>query len=213
MKVTLLQTVLLAVCLLVAGQTANATWVTIYIEGVVEYVDDKGNYLEGQIQIGTPITGYYIYNTEMPDSSPDDPVQGNYWHYSSPAGVFLSVGGLQFGTNPADVKFHLFIRNDNPSGDDVYGFGSSSNNTLPSGQIVERIWWQLNDYTHTALASDFLIDVPPNLADWQDNVLGIGADRKFGIGGHITSAVPEPATVLPLVCGSVFAAKLYNKKR
>jgi len=75
---------------------AQAELVTINIEGVVDTVEDDGNYLDGQVNPGNIITGWYTYDTDTPDSNPDDPVQGNYWHYTSPFGISLTIDSFSF---------------------------------------------------------------------------------------------------------------------
>jgi len=188
---------------------ANAELITIQIEAEVTYVEDNGpgdGWLEGKIIPNESIiTGYYIYESTTPDSSPLDQIQGNYWHFSPPAGVFLTVGGFDFITDPCDVEFNMFIRNNNPSGDDIYGFDSLNNMPLPNGSIVDAIYWQLNDHTASALLNDALPLMAPSLTQWQDNVLVIAGDRTYDYGIHarVTSAIPEPATLFLLAAGAI----------
>ena len=194
--------VLTILMLLMAGAVfvpqARAEIITIAITGVVDSVSDSGNYLGGNIHIGSAISGYYKYESTTLDTSPSDPVQGNYWHYASPAGIWLSVGGFNFQTNVDSVSFRIFIRNNNPSGDDIYGIDSRSNIPLSNGTSVEAMWWQLNNHTATALNSDVLPLKPPVLSQWQENDLRLESSRMFGIIAHVTSAevVPEPVSIL-----------------
>jgi hypothetical protein len=198
--------IVLAVCGLVFWPLpANATLITIQIEAVVDSVQDYGNYLEGQINPGDIITGYYIYESTTPDSNPSLDV-GDYEHYISPFGIFLSVSGFDFETDPTNVDFFVEVVNNYPSGD-YYLVGSSDNLSLSNGTLVDRISWQLDDYTGYALSSDALPTTPPALDDWQSNILNISGDRTFGIWAHVTSAVPEPTTFLLLSLGSLLLRK------
>ena len=185
---------------------SRAELITINLSATVNYVEDIGNKLGGKINVGSTITGSYTYESTTPDSSPSDPTQGNYWYYSSPAGIFLTVGGFNFGTNPDYVNFLVSIGN-NASGQDNYLVRSYNNSPLSNGALVGNIDWQLDDHTATVFSSDVLPVTKPVLDQWQTNVLSIyggGADDFF-IDADVTSVeiVPEPATILFLTMGAL----------
>ena len=204
---------IMAVCFCALfASPAQATLITIEIEGVVDSVSDDGNYLEGKIKAGDIIRGFYVYESTTPDSSPLDTVQGNYWHYAPPAGIALNVGGFNFLTDPFNIAFRVSIRNDNLSGDDIYSIGSSNNLPLSNGTSVESIWWQLNDNTGGALSSDALPSTSPILNQWQANVLRMETDRTFLIHAHVTSAIPEPATIILMCMGGLLICRRSTQK-
>lgn len=126
-----------------AGMPAQAELITIQIEGVVDTVEDDGEYLEDQINPGDIITGWYTYDTDTPDTNPSENV-GDYEHFSTPYGVSLTIGGFTFTTDPANVDFLVELVNNNPSGDD-YLFTSYNNHDLANGTTVEELHWSLND--------------------------------------------------------------------
>ena len=178
---------------------AEATLITIEIEAVVDSVEDLGDgdgYLEGNIEVGDIITGSYIYDSSTLDSDPLDLIQGNYWHYALPAGISLTVGGFEFQTDPTDVQFRVAIRNDNLSGDDIYWIHSDKNLPLSNGTPVDYVSWGLKDHTGSVFSSDSLPITAPILNQWQENRLRIETSRAFYVHGHVTSAIPETATVL-----------------
>lgn len=178
----------------------NGALITVEIEAVVDSVRDEGDYLEGKIKPGDIILGFYVYESTTPDSSPLDPVQGNYWNYAPPAGIALTVGGFNFMGDPFNIAFHVGIRNNVPH--DIYLIGSSNNLPLPNGTPVMSIYWQLNDATASVFSTDALPTTVPSLGEWQTNHLRLETLRMFSIDAHVTSAIPEPCTILLFaLCG------------
>ena len=68
-------------------EVVQAKLVTIEIEVVVDSVLDAGGYLEGKVEAGDIITGWYTYDTSTPDSSPSA-TWGSYEYYTPPMGYF-----------------------------------------------------------------------------------------------------------------------------
>jgi len=188
---------------------AEASLITIEIEAIVDSVDDSGNYLEGQINPGDIITGSYTYESSTPDSSPSDPIVGHYYNYSPPAGISLTVGAFDFATDPENVYFLVGIVNDNPSGHDIYWIHSYNNLALFNGTSVDHISWQLNDPTASVFSNDSLPATPPVLDDWQ-SIYGLrlhGERYGYILDAHVTSAIPEPATILLFTLGGLLLRK------
>ncbi len=201
-------------CLLLgAVRPANATLVTIYIEGVVDSVHDYGNYLEGKVNVGDPITGYYTYDTATPDTNPSEWI-GDYWHYSPPAGILLTTGGFEFETDPGHVQFLLSVGNaGGPYSMDNYLVRSYGNLPLSNGVALSTISWQLDDSTGTALDSDAIPMGPPDLTEWEVYPsLCLEADRMYVVRGHITQAIPEPATLSLIALGAFGLAARKTRK-
>lgn len=200
--------IMAVICVLAVGvPRAEGTLITIEIEAIVDSVEDTGNYLEGQINVYDIITGTYTYESTTLDSNPSS-VGGHYWHYDPPAGISLTVGGFEFRTDPANVEFLVEIANDSTSGGlhDGYLLRSYNNLPLSNGTLVDEISWQLTDPTASALSSDALPTTPPALDDWQ-SIIGLRLHGERGgyiIDATVTSAVPEPSTLLLFALGGLF---------
>jgi hypothetical protein len=124
------------------------------------------------------------------------------------------VGGFEFKTDPANVNFLVKIINNSPwrSGGlhDAYWLISYNNLPLSNGTSVEYFYWVLTDLTARVLPNDVLLLTPPVLGDWELNDLWIGGYSNssfFSIGAHVTSAIPEPATVLLFGLGTLLLRK------
>jgi len=129
-----------------------------------------------------------------------------------PAGISLSAGGFDFTSDPTNVDFVIEIINDYTSGGlhDAYLLVSYYNLPLSNGTYLGGITWHLADYSATALSSIQLPITPPVLPDWQINSLTFGGgtyEEPCGISAHVTSAVPEPATIVLLAVGALLLRK------
>lgn len=195
--------------------TVQAELITIGIEAVVDDVQDPDNYLEGLVNVGDLITGTYTYDTDTPDSSSSSQV-GRYEHYAYPCGISLSVGGLDFATDPADTDFVIRILNDYLY-DDFYWLTSYSNLPVSNGTSVNNIDWMLGDPSETAISTVELPTTGPVLDDWEVNFLNIGGGIRSREGfvflSHVTSAVviPEPTTMLLLGLGGLIFVRRAKK--
>jgi hypothetical protein len=191
-------------------RSARGAIITIAIEGVVDYAYDPYGFLGMDIEVGDLITGTYTYDADTLDSSP---IEGYapYWYYDAPGSISLSVEGIEFKTDPANVDYRIAI-SDGYQSRDIYSVRSRNNLPLASGIAVDEVYWVLEDSRQTAISSDALPTRAPLLDDWLFNRVMInGPDRglSFSITGHVTSAVPvpEPAGVLLLAAGSVLLRK------
>ena len=195
---------IVAVLVLGVGESL-AEIVEISLVAETRYVDDSAGLLEGRIQVGDLITGSYVYDSATPDSKPSSATVGDYWHYGAPYGIFLSVGGFDFRTDPDNVMFLLEICNDHGGlYRDNYLLRSYNNLPLYEDVPVSEIHWQLDDSSGTALSSDALPVIPPLLSDWESVYgLSMGGSRTYTVRADVISVevVPEPATLLLLALG------------
>jgi len=190
---------------------AEAALITIEITAEVDSVVDDAGLLQGKISVDDTITGHYIYDSTTPDSKPAHNGDGDYWHNSSPYGIFLSVGGFVFQNDPDNIRFVIEIRNDDLAlGGDRYLAWSPSNLPVYDDVYVYDIWCEFFDPTYNVLSSDGLPTEPPVLGDWQRHILRINGHTldaagrildSFDISSNVVSVVPEPTTFLFLIFG------------
>ncbi|MCG6938792.1 MAG: hypothetical protein LJE83_11570 [Gammaproteobacteria bacterium] len=173
MKNSLILRTTVCACLFgIYSAIAIAENITINITAEVAQIRDSEGLLDGMINIGDTLTGSYTYDSTTQDNNPL-PTVGDYWHTSPPFGITIHGGELVFQTDPANVYFLVEIVNDHGSTNkDNYLLHSYYNLPLSDDVYVERISWQLDDPTHTALSSIELPLVPPTLSDWQ-SIIGL----------------------------------------
>jgi len=192
---------------------AKGTLITIAIQAVVDGVNDPDNDLEGRIHIGDLITGTYTYDTDSPDMDwlwgSESDIVARYHYFNPPYGISLSVGGLDFKTDPDRTNFVIQIVNDYLYSIDTYSVTSYGNLPLSNGAIVDTISWGLRDDSGSAISSTELLPTGPVLSDWQHfnylNIEGPGTRDNILFQAHVTSAVviPEPSAILLLGFGAV----------
>lgn len=203
---------LVFVVLALSAATANATIVTIGLRGEVTYVDEYSEGLNQLFDVGDPVQGIYIYDSDTPDSSLLEDV-GGYRYSSPPYGISLDVGGIILQTDPYNVDFLMSILN-NHTGMDGYALRSYNNLALSNDVPVWHISWQLWDYSCNAVSSTELPTSPPVLENWGQDSLMIEFGYKGGatLGVEVTSVelVPEPSTILLL---SLASFALLNKRK
>jgi hypothetical protein len=192
-----------AVLMMLAG-SVRAELITIKIKAEVSYVVDQFHLFDGQIVIGTPMTGWYTYDSTISDYQVEQGI-GMYWNHNDICGIFLKAGGFTFQTDPDHINFLIGIQNENPPSGDSYWIYSYNNLSFDDNTRVLAISWQLDDNTGTALSSDVLPTTAPVLGNWNYD-WGIRVDGDgFDINAKVISAelVPEPATLLLLGMGSL----------
>jgi len=198
--------------------SVEAEFIPIAINAEVTSVWENLGALEGRVNVGDLITGVYVYDSATPDSYPDSSKNlGLYEHYTSPAGITLTIGGFVFMTDPANVDFSIYIINDPPVAGGLqegYDIESRNNLPLPNGVLVGGISLSLRNYAGDVLSSDTLPTTAPVLDDWdQGGELAVGGiGRSFVIQGRLTSMVliPEPATLMFMSLGGL--ALLRNRR-
>ena len=141
--------------------------VTVRISGeIIDMVDASGLF-RNKVSIGDAVTGEYTYNFLTPDSD-DNPIVGDYPHFTSPYGVVVQMGKVIFRTDPNNVNYLIELVNE-PT-EDFFVFHSYNNLALSKKILAPtEFTWQLNDPSGQALSSDSMQDAPkaPDLSKWE----------------------------------------------
>ena len=151
----------------------QAEIIKIGFTGKVDYIDDLYNLLDGKVHQNQSITGFYIYDSSTSDSEPS--IYGGLYQYTTePYGMSITISDLTFQTDFSLVDFQIGLSNNyNEESYDSYSVTSYNNLKINNNVSIDRLNWQLEDYTGTALSSDLLLKTPPNLLKWQSNDFSI----------------------------------------
>jgi len=203
------QRLVFCVVLLVAVPMAAAEMITFKFDGVIDVVDDENNVLDGAVQVGSPFTGVYTFDSDTADAWPDDLQRGRY---DSPGPTMnLTIGGLEVVVESGNAKIN--VANDF-YGSDIYRVGGTQS-FMAGDLVIQEMGFKLEDPTGSALDSDVLPVRPPNLTDYAQRWFGI-LGEKTGVGGFkfwgepaSLVLIPEPATFV-LISG---AALVVGRRR
>jgi hypothetical protein len=205
----------IAVLLCFESMPVQAEIIQIGFTAHVDNVNDQYNLLGS---VGDIITGYYVYNSATPDTIPST-YAGEYWHYTEPYGMSLTMGGITFQTDPTNVKFVLGVTNDS-QGQDAYYMNSYNNLAIGVSVLLDPVSWSLSDNFGVAISSTYLPIIPPDLSKWPFNNLIISGgkggsaplyDQPFSINGHVTEVylVPEPISLCLLGLGGLILRRKF----
>ncbi len=188
---------LLAITLLLglacSPATASGARVRVDITATVRVVDDPENILNNAVAPGDTVTGTYTYDSSAVDSNPLLQV-ADYRYTTAPNGIRLTINGLSFATDPANVDLIIELADNYQERDNfvLISYNNLFAVSAPGPVVSNIISWQLDDPTQTALSSVALPRRPPVLADWQ-SIFGLDissfGDSQFHIRADVTSAV------------------------
>jgi hypothetical protein len=197
----------------------NAFSETLSYKFSATITDGWGSSHEGFFAIGTPVTGWYCFNSNSPDYNPyPKNIQTN--SVGNPYGFEIVINGIKFHTNTASMSF----TNDNPDYDS-YRVNDSQYDLTPSGyfQGLENVshisgLLSLDDMSATYFSGTepFVPLTTPNLSQfdytrvmlWGTKADGTGGAHEFFIIANITElyAVPEPASATIMILGASLIA-------
>lgn len=183
------------VVLLVPGRVMlRAEVLHFAFSGFVVAADSYGFVLDGSITEGTPLIGFYRFESTTPDSNAD-PTVGDYYHTDFPAEMTVKLGNYVFRTDPQ--QRNVLIEIVNRPGDDDYQV--SSQNTICSPPLpVYALSWQLIDPAGTHWTNDALPTVPPDLQRFFHNdlsVFGYSDVSNYYFLGTVTNIVAVPEAI------------------
>jgi hypothetical protein len=169
--------------------------ICVAIEAEITEVDDPMGFLGGNINVGSEMSGSYVYDLNNIDSNPMSTV-GDYIHNAQPYGITLNTGELVFRTDPYNVEFWVEIVNDHgiPAIDNYLIRSYYNEFPVSFPGATNTIDWQLDDPTLAALSSEALPAEPPVLTEWQSpsgltiESQGQNFEEHFFIRAQVTSS-------------------------
>jgi len=148
------------------------------------------------VEVGSELTGYYTFDTEMSDQDPS-PRIGLYPDSLPPAGIVVNVGVHEWFSDPDNPEFSITLHDSTLDQWGLHdGYLVREGNSIDTLRylIPSYIRMTLRDNSRTALTSDALPPDAPILSDWatkrEITVMGPGAE--FEIIAVIDSMWTEP---------------------
>ncbi|NIM19866.1 MAG: hypothetical protein GTO51_06435 [Candidatus Latescibacteria bacterium] len=173
---------------------AEGDTILISVRALVTRVVDPDSYLNGAVEIGDEVNGYYLYDESAEDSH-KKPDIGQYDFNLPPFGMEMLVNDLAFRSDTNSVAMSIRLRNNAASGKrDTYRVTSSSNLDVLPGVGVFDILIVLEDNTATALTNDALSGIVVDLDDWRSkHTLTITGNDGWRIEADLaSSSVGDP---------------------
>jgi hypothetical protein len=173
--------------------------VTVEFSGTVTLVQDQTPpILDGSVQVGTPFSGSFTYDTVGTDLTAD-PAIGTYVFAAPPAAFRIAVGNYVFEMPTDQPDLGVGVHNDAP---DRFFVTAGPRITIsgpvdPILQGFTSLGFGLAAPAPGPLNSDGLPASLPLVSDWPTRGIRIqagGEELAFVIEGAVTAIVPEPST-------------------
>ncbi len=166
----------------------HAEHVTVNITGTVTGIfDPNGQEFGGAISIGTPVSGSYSYETNVPDSLPE-PEAAEYMQDATRHGVSVDVGGFNFSSSTDAMHYGIGI-GDNHYGSDYYRVHAD----LGNGQFFLDLYSaNLNCVNSTELTT-----TAPDPGAFEHSTLNVdrnGAFIEITVTSLVAEVTPPPPT-------------------
>ena len=187
---------LLSTLLLISLSTSvQARPVTIEFTATVDFVDDYGNALNGEVAAGQTITGSYSFDTNLADTDPYP--ESAFYTYPAPippdVGFKLNIGTLTFTQSPnTSSEFNLHIYNAAGGGDSFGAMTCCGNaGNFSTGAVVSDIYLDLYSAGIDAIATTSLDGAVSAVDKFLHKMLGVyGTDNNgnwYSINAQVTS--------------------------
>jgi hypothetical protein len=178
----------LACALALLAPSAQGDIVTWEFTGEVTSVLDPTGFLEGGVSVGSPFHGTISFDLNTPDSHPD-PTRGEYF-----SAIQAVLGDLdQFAYFGPVAGSAIVISTKRTPNSASISFQTS---VLLNGEVAP---FRLRSFViPNVITSDGLIRTPPDFSFLSAPGFQLYSESEsvpFSVLGHITSLVPEPATV------------------
>jgi|GEM_PF-1077636 len=183
---------------------AHAGLVTWDFGGEIRDIVDADGILGGAINVGTPFSGSFTFDSTTPDSDPENASLGVY------DGAVTAVSG--------QIGDHTFFESDDfgseiqvrstISGEEDHDFGLfASDISFPDFNAVFDLSLFIKDFDGLTIRTDALPLFPPDLASSSPSMTFTLDPGRTAFVGELTALVPEPSSLALLAFGSLVLLK------
>ena len=188
---------LVAIAGLILPVPVDAVVLEYRLMGHVQWVDDEGSLLNGQVQVGDPWSVRFLIESTAPDQIPEQPNEGQY------QGLYTQLSaGQYFETFPDNTELYLF----NGNGDLLQIYASTIN---PKGWKI-NLKAVLTDMTGTVINNDYMPIHSIDIKQFGDRFLQLNiynswiSVSKFAGSVDAFVIVPEPVSFTLFIIAFAF---------
>jgi hypothetical protein len=204
-----------ALLLALVANPVAAEILTVDLTAHVDFLDDPGSILGGQIAIGQFAKGRYKYETTVPNYWAPYIADNSYGEYAQDRTQGLlnfTVGSFTFESDPTswnwatempnNASFRIQVRGNTnyyQNYQTYFQLMSQVNKPLPSGAGVGGLNIYLSDMSGTALTSGSLPTTAPNVASFADRQAWIWGQSPAGDAWYLVRLQIDSMAVAPVL--------------
>jgi PEP-CTERM motif len=185
--------------------------VTWEFNGEIRDFVDADRILGGAINVGTPFSGSFTFETTTPESDPDSARSGVY--DGAVTAISGQIGGSPF-FQPDEFGSGIVVRSSSSVGGENDDFALWAEDiNFPAFGSVFRFSFFIADIDGTVFTSDSLPLIPPTLTESNSGMTFTIDGGRTAMDGRLTTLVPEPGSLALLALGAIAIARRRRSPR